>query len=56
MEDYAAGVGLSVVVERIVVRTEEELQRHRFIGSPTVRIMGLDVRPSFRELSDYGFT
>ncbi len=37
-----------------VVRTAEEAERLRFLGSPTVRVDGVDVDPSAWSRRDYG--
>jgi hypothetical protein len=37
-----------------VVANDEEAQRLRFLGSPTVRVDGVDVDASARGRSDYG--
>jgi len=47
---------LSIEIERIVLQTDEDAQRHKFIGSPTVRIFGLDVIPDARLATQYGLT
>ncbi|MCZ6837144.1 MAG: hypothetical protein O7G85_15320 [Planctomycetota bacterium] len=39
----------------MIVRTEADVQKHKFIGSPTVRINGLDVEPTSRLSTAYGF-
>ena len=56
MKDYASRIGLTVLIERRVIRTEAEVQEFRCLGSPTVRINGLDVSPAVRGATDYGFT
>ena len=38
----------------VVVSTDEEAERLRFLGSPTVRVDGVDVEASARERVDYG--
>lgn len=35
--------GISSEVEVIAVETEEAAQRHKFFGSPTIRINGIDI-------------
>jgi hypothetical protein len=47
---------LNIQIERIVVRTDADVEKHKFLGSPTVRINGLDVEPSARSNTQYGFT
>ena len=56
IEDYIRKMGLAVSVERIRVVSDEDVQVHRFIGSPSVRINGLDIEPSARSVTQYGFT
>ena len=56
MEAYAAEVGVDVSLQTVEIETVEDVQRHRFIGSPTVRIGGLDVDPRARSVTRYGFT
>lgn len=41
-------------IEEIEVRTEEEALRYKFPGSPTVRINGVDVDPSYIDNGKYG--
>jgi glutaredoxin len=37
--------GVDTEIEVIRIETEEEAERHRFIGSPTIRINGVEVDP-----------
>jgi hypothetical protein len=43
-------------VEMTEVNSTEDAQRLRFLGSPTIRINGLDVERSARERTNYGLT
>lgn len=52
---YAAECKLDIQIERVIVQTYADVQKHRFLGSPTVRINGLDVDPSARSRTQYGF-
>ena len=56
VEKYAERVGVAIEIERLVVETEEDVQKCKFIGSPTVRINGLDVDTGSRGIKTYGFT
>jgi len=47
---------LEVSIERIIVKTDEDVQKYKFTGSPTVRIRGLDVDPAARDATQFGFT
>lgn len=43
----------AVVIERRV-ETDDDAQRERFLGSPSVRIDGKDVDPSAQDRTDFG--
>jgi hypothetical protein len=45
VRDALAAEGVDADVEVIRIETEEEAERHRFIGSPTIRINGVEVDP-----------
>ena len=38
------------------ISTEEEAVRHRYLGSPSIRIHGLDIDPEMRGFDDYGLS
>jgi hypothetical protein len=46
LQEVLAEEGLEATVERIEVVTDEEAERWRFPGSPTLRIDGVDVDPA----------
>lgn len=46
--------GIDATVLAIEVETPEEAQRLRFLGSPTIRVDGVDVEPSAGERTDFG--
>ncbi len=50
----AVAAGASVDLRMVPVEGEAEAQRQRFIGSPTVRVDGVDVEPSARARTDFG--
>jgi mercuric ion transport protein len=47
--------GIKTDVERVLVASAEQAQEIEFLGSPTVRINGLDVEPEARTQKSYGF-
>lgn len=47
-----AGVNAPVLERR--VETDEAAQQERFLGSPTLRIEGVDVEPGAAQRADYG--
>lgn len=52
VRDLAAGVGADVALRR--VETTEEAAVVGFLGSPTVRVDGVDVEPGAEARDDYG--
>ena len=38
------------------IATQAEAVQHRFLGSPTIQIRGLDIDPEAREFNDFGLT
>ena len=43
-------------IDLIRVESPEAAERHRFLGSPTLRIDGVDVEPGAELRTDYGMT
>ena len=56
VERFAKENQVQIAVQRVVISTEADVQEHRFLGSPTFRINGLDVDPAARSLTEYGFS
>ena len=52
--DAVARSGMSAEVRLVPVETTEDAEHHRFLGSPTVRVDGLDVEPSARSRKRFG--
>ena len=49
-----AGAGVHAPVQQRRVESHEAAQRERFLGSPTLRIDGIDIDPGAGERRDYG--
>jgi hypothetical protein len=47
-----AGVAAEIELQRI--ESDDEAQRVRFLGSPTMRVAGQDVEPGAEERDDFG--
>jgi hypothetical protein len=45
---------LNLPVEQILINEEEEARINQFLGSPTIKVNGIDLEPSARELSRTG--
>jgi len=56
VEEGMKELGLQGTVENIIIDNAEDANRHRFIGSPTVQINGLDIDPAMRSVERFGVT
>ena len=56
IQDVAAGLGVSVSLERVLVETADQAAALRFLGSPTVQVDGQDIEPEARDSLDFGLT
>jgi hypothetical protein len=54
LHDLLDQAGVDAPVQRRRVESEEDAQRARFLGSPTLRVDGVDVDPGAGEQTDYG--
>jgi hypothetical protein len=46
-------LGLEAEIREIVVEDEADALRQRFLGSPSVRVDGVDIEPAARGRTDY---
>jgi hypothetical protein len=51
-----AGEGLRAELIEIEVKDDSDAKALKFFGSPTIRINGLDIEASSRQVSETGFT
>lgn len=56
VKEVARETGADISLEHIIVKTREEAQAHRHIGSPTILINGLDIDPGARNIQQFGLT
>lgn len=56
VEQVATELAVPVELTMVLVTTQEEAERFRLHGSPTVLVDGLDIDPAIRTNRDYGFT
>jgi hypothetical protein len=54
LKELAVQLGLEVQIVEVIVTTQEEADRHRYLGSPTVQINGLDIDPKARVRTSFG--
>jgi hypothetical protein len=55
LRNVLAGDGLHAEVIEIEVRDESAARELKFFGSPTIRVNGLDIETSSRQVSETGF-
>jgi hypothetical protein len=53
LREVLAEISLVLPIERITVATPVEIEKHRFLGSPTIQIGGLDIDPDARDRTDF---
>jgi hypothetical protein len=56
VERVAAALGVEPEIELVEVPDAESAARHRFLGSPSVRVDGRDVEPGAEERRDFAFS
>jgi len=54
LRSLLAGSGVAASLRLVEIRTDDEAQREHFVGSPTVRVDGIDVEPSAVARSGHG--
>jgi hypothetical protein len=54
LRELRAYAGVDAAVEQRRVESDEAAQHERFLGSPTLRVDGVDVDPGAAERADYG--
>jgi hypothetical protein len=54
VERAIAETGVSARIELVLVTNEPQAHLKRFLGSPTVRVDGLDVEPGAGDIEDFG--
>jgi hypothetical protein len=55
VRDVAAELGINACVVPVEVKDSADAERCLFLGSPTVRVNGVDIEPSARNRTDYGW-
>lgn len=55
VRDVAEALGLDVEIGEVEVRDQAEAETLRFLGSPSIRVDGVDVEPVSRTRTDYAF-
>jgi len=53
IEETASDLKIDISVKKVRVSSEEEAKKLKFPGSPTVRINGVDIDPTVKEVTGY---
>ena len=53
VRQLAVELAIEAEIREVEVRGDEDAQRLRFLGSPTIRVNGADIEPSAHERADY---
>ena len=56
VERVAAETEISVQLRTVLIDSGEDAIRHRFLGSPTIRVNGKDIDISARRVESFGLT
>ena len=56
VQEVSQKIGILIDLATIQINTYDEIMEWNFIGSPTVRVNGVDIAPSARGESFGGFT
>ncbi len=56
VEGVARDMGITIALERLLVKTPEKAEALAFLGSPTVQVEGQDIEPEARARLDFGLT
>jgi len=54
--NMAQELNIPVNIKMVIVGSEEQARKMRFLGSPTVQIEGFDIEPSARDSIAFGLT
>ena len=56
IKDFCSEKRIKPSFNDIVIKSTDDIQKHQFIGSPSIRINNLDVDPEARDINDFGFS
>lgn len=55
VKQVASELGVDAVISTVEVNDPDQANRHRFFGSPSVQINGIDADPAVRSRTDYAY-
>jgi hypothetical protein len=54
--DLVRSVAPNASIQEVEIRSNQDAERMRFLGSPTILVDGVDIEPSARTRTDFGFS
>ena len=55
IEQISSELGIEIDLKMVPVESQDQAQQWKFLGSPTVQFNGLDIEPSARAATAFGF-
>jgi hypothetical protein len=55
IEKISSELGIEIDLKMVPVESQDQAQQWNFLGSPTVQVNGLDIEPSARSATAFGF-
>jgi len=55
IEKISSELGIEINLKTVPVESQDQAQQWKFLGSPTVQVNGLDIEPSARSATAFGF-
>jgi len=55
IRECTSELGIPTDLREVLVRTQEEADAWRFLGSPTIQVNGIEIDPVARANNDFGF-
>lgn len=56
VKEVIARLGVDANIEEVEIRSPDEAAAQRLLGSPTIRVNGVDIDPHARQRTDYSFS
>ena len=55
-KEVVAGLGITAQIQELQIATPTQAVEHRFLGSPSIHVNGLDIDPNAKARTDYSFS
>lgn len=55
IEKISSELGIEIDLKMVPVESQDQAKQWKFLGSPTVQVNGLDIEPTARSATAFGF-